>query len=266
MRSPERVSAACRVMHRAPGAAAPHARARRPAPRSRTAHCAAAPASTVNCFDYYSFGSVQVDVTASVQSAVSGTPVSFVGKLKNANPYPVVGGSVYVKIFKDRGDGSKGRQRPRCRGPVLRPRENISIPANGEKPIEITWNVPSYAVSGSYKLATFFTVAKKFNLLGLPFTDDVVGNTAPFRVMGEQKASVAFKKDTVTVRWEPVLLRRLPAARRCREARHRRSDSHQYWHGERHHPPHLDALPLGPERPGELSRQARGRGHHSPGR
>ena len=33
---------------------------------------AAAPANTVNCFDYYHFGSVQVDVTASVASAVSG--------------------------------------------------------------------------------------------------------------------------------------------------------------------------------------------------
>ena len=159
---------------------------------------AAAPANTVNCFDYYSFGSVQVDVTASVQSAVSGTPVSFVGKLKNANPYPVVGGSVYVKIFKDRGDGSKDANGPDVVDQFYA-LEDISIPRNSEKPIEITWNVPSYAVSGSYKLATFFTAAKKFNLLGLPFTDDVVGNTAPFRVMGEQKASVAFKKDSVTV-------------------------------------------------------------------
>ena len=159
---------------------------------------AAPPSNTVNCFDYYSFGSVQVDVTASVQSAVSGTPVSFVGKLKNANPYPVVGGSVYVKIFKDRGDGSKDANGPDVVDQFYA-LEDISIPANGEKPIEITWNVPSYAVSGSYKLATFFTAAKKFNLLGLPFTDDVVGNTAPFRVTGEQKASVAFKKDAVTV-------------------------------------------------------------------
>ena len=159
---------------------------------------AAAPANTVNCFDYYSFGSVQVDVTASVQSAVSGTPVSFVGKLKNANPYPVVGGSVYVKIFKERGDGSKDANGPDVVDQFYA-LENISIPANSEKPIEITWNVPSYAVSGSYKLATFFTVSRKFNLLGLPFTDDVVGNTAGFRVMGEQKASVAFKKDSVTV-------------------------------------------------------------------
>ena len=159
---------------------------------------AAAPANTINCFDYYSFGSVQVDVTASVQSAVSGTPVSFIGKLKNANPYPVVGGSVYVKIFKDRGDGSKDANGPDVVDQFYA-LEDISIPANGEKPIEITWNVPSYAVSGSYKLATFFTVENKFNLLGLPFTDDVVGNTAPFRVTGEQKASVAFKKEAVMV-------------------------------------------------------------------
>ena len=59
--------------------------------------------------------------------------------------------------------------------------EGLTVPANGELPISIQWNIPSYAVSGEYKVATFFTVSRKFNLLGLPFTDDVVGNTASFR-------------------------------------------------------------------------------------
>ena len=77
--------------------------------------------------------------------------------------------------------------------------EHLNIPAGDEKPVEITWNVPAYAASGSYKVATFFTVSHKFKLLGLPFTDDVVGNTALFEVSGEQKGEVGFKKDAVTV-------------------------------------------------------------------
>ena len=83
---------------------------------------AAAPANTINCFDYYHFGSVQVDVTPSVASAVSGVPITFTGSIKNRNPYPVVDGSVYVKIFRERGNGEKdsnGFQWSRCCGPVL---------------------------------------------------------------------------------------------------------------------------------------------------
>ena len=153
---------------------------------------------TVNCFDYYHFGSVQVDVTPSVASAVSGVPITFTGTIKNANPYPIVDGAVYVKIFRERGDGSKDSNGPDVVDQFYA-LENISIPANGELPISINWQIPSYAASGEYKIATFFTVSRKFNLLGLPFTDDVVGNTASFKVAGELKNGVSFKKDAVTV-------------------------------------------------------------------
>ena len=152
----------------------------------------------VNCFDYYHFGSVQVDVTPTVASAVSGTPITFTGTLRNANSYPIVDGSVYVKIFRERGDGSKDSNGPDVVDQFYA-LEGISLPAGGSKPVDITWTIPAYASSGSYKVATFFTVSHKFNLLGLPFTDDVVGNTASFKVSGEQKATVAFKKDAVRV-------------------------------------------------------------------
>ncbi len=159
---------------------------------------AAAPAGTVNCFDYYHFGSVQVDVTPTVASAVSGTPITFIGAIKNQNPYPVTDGAVYIKIFRQRGDGTKDSNGPDVVDQFYAA-DNLSIPANGSLPITFNWNVPSYAASGEYKVATFFTVSRKFNLLGLPFTDDVVGNTASFKVSGEQKATVGFKKDSVTV-------------------------------------------------------------------
>ena len=147
---------------------------------------AATPVGTVNCFDYYHFGSVQVDVTPSVASAVSGVPITFTGKIKNANPYPIVDGSVYVKIFRERGDGSKDSNGPDVVDQFYA-MDGLTIPANGQLPASITWNIPAYAESGQYRIATFFTVSHKFNLLGLPFTDDVVGNTADFKVSGELK-------------------------------------------------------------------------------
>lgn len=155
------------------------------------------PANTVSCFDYYSFGSVQANLNASVTSAVSGTPITFSGTLKNNNPYPIVDGALYVKIFKSRGSTNDGN------GPDVVDqflvKGDIVIPANGSAPISFLWRMPSYAQSGDYSVATFFTTSRKFNLLGLTFTDDVVGNTVPFKVVGEQTTGVAFDKAGVTV-------------------------------------------------------------------
>lgn len=159
-----------------------------------------APPGTTDCFQYYSFGSVQASLTPSVASAVSGAPISFSGTLKNANRYPVVDGALYVKVFKKRGSTNDGN------GPDVVDqflvKDGIVIPAGGSVPISFSWNVPSYAQSGDYSIATFFTTSHKFNLLGLSFTDDVVGNTVPFAVSGEQTTSVAFDKAGVTINGE----------------------------------------------------------------
>ena len=114
-----------------------------------------------------------------------------------------------MKIFRERGDGSKDSNGPDVVDQFYAA-ESSRIPANGELPISINWNIPAYAASGDYKIATFFTVSHKFNLLGLPFTDDVVGNTASFKVSGELKSGVAFKKDAVTVNGEEYYFAAFP--------------------------------------------------------
>lgn len=157
--------------------------------------------NTVSCFDYYTFGSVQVDLSATVNTAVSGAPLTFTGQITNNNPYPVVDGAVYVKIFRLPEDGST----PINGHDVVDQffvEENIVLQANGTKDLSFTWNVPSVLTSGNYRAAFFYTSAHRFNLLGLSFTDDVVGNTASFAVLGEHKESVSLKKDTVTVNGE----------------------------------------------------------------
>jgi hypothetical protein len=151
----------------------------------------------VSCFDYYHFGSVQANLSAAVASAVSGTPVAFSGSLTNNNPYPIVDGALYVKVFKMRGGVNDGN------GPDVVDqflvRGDIVIPAQSSIPVSFSWNVPTYAQSGDYQIATFFTTSRKFNLLGLSFTDDVVGNTTPFKVVGENTSGVSFDKAGVTV-------------------------------------------------------------------
>lgn len=154
--------------------------------------------NTVNCFDYYTFGSVHADLYATVGKTVSGIPLTFEGSITNNNPYPVVDGAVYVKIFKQPADKSF----PLNGYDVVDQffvKEGITLPANGNLPISFVWNVPATLQSGNYQAAFFFTSAHKFNLLGLPFTDDIVGNVSDFSVLGQLTTGVALKKDTVTV-------------------------------------------------------------------
>jgi len=157
----------------------------------------AAPEGSTDCFQYYAFGSVQANLTPSVTHAVSGAPISFSGVLKNANSYPIVDGALYVKVFKNRGSDNDGN------GPDVVDqflvKDGIAIPAQGSVPVSFSWTVPSYAQSGDYRIATFFTTSHKFNLLGLSFTDDVVGNVVPFSVSGEQTTGVQFDKAGVTI-------------------------------------------------------------------
>jgi hypothetical protein len=152
----------------------------------------------VSCFDYCSFGSVQAQLKTSVATAVSGTDLRISGTLHNANKYPVVGGSLYVKVFRLR-DGNKFN----ANGPYVVDqfiaKDDIAIPAGGDLPVSFTWKVPSYALSGNYRIATFFETSHKYDLLGLTFTDDVVGNSVDFKVVGEQQSLVSFDKDAISV-------------------------------------------------------------------
>ncbi len=155
---------------------------------------------TVTCFDYYHFGSVQVDVSPTITEDIpAGKPITFKGKIINNNPYPVVDGQVYVKIFKK--DTVSNSLLTANGYPIVDfflVKDSISLAGNKEQDISFDWNVPSGA-GGEYQAAFYFTSAHRYNLLGLSFTDDVTGNKANFSVKGTKGAllPVAFDKNTI---------------------------------------------------------------------
>jgi uncharacterized repeat protein (TIGR02543 family) len=162
----------------------------------------------VSCFDYYTFNSITADITSSTNDAVSGTSMDFYGTLTNKNPYPIVEGTLYVKVFKSTGP-EKNPNGPDVVDQFIAV-DNINIPANGSVPVSFTWQVPAYAVSGDYRLATFFTSDKKFNLLGLSFTDDIVGNEYLFTISGEQDEYIMFDKSSVVINDNPYYFAAYP--------------------------------------------------------
>jgi hypothetical protein len=161
----------------------------------------------VDCFSYYKFGSIDANIMSQSSSAVSGMAMNFFGDIKNKNNYPIVVGTLYVKIFRNVG-GEKNPNGPDVVDQFIAV-DNISIPANGSVPVKFSWKVPAYAQKGDYQLVTYFTVDKKFNLLGLSFTDDIVGNSFNFKVNGESKG-VAFDKSSVVINKTPYYFAMFP--------------------------------------------------------
>jgi len=153
---------------------------------------------SANCFDYYTFGSIQADLQPSVLSAASGTKLTFTGQVVNNNTYPVVDGTLYAKVFRQDLASEKNTAGPDVVDQFVI-QENINLPADAKQDVKYDWAVPAGLPTGDYSLATFFFTADKFNLLGLSFTDDVIGNPSYFSVIGEQAQAIHFDKTSVTV-------------------------------------------------------------------
>ena len=154
----------------------------------------------INCFDHYKFGSVQVDVSPTLSSTVSGATLGFTGTVKNDNDYPIVAGEVYAKIFlKKNQDDALTHQNGYALVDQFVVKDDLSLKAKGEQELSFTWKVPNAAEAGDYQIAFYYNSAKRYNLLGLSFTDDVTGNTADFSVKGNIGTAVAFDKNVVTL-------------------------------------------------------------------
>ncbi len=168
--------------------------------------------SDTSCFDHYHFGSVKVDLSAALKQTVSGAPMSFFGVIKNENSYPIVNGSVYVKIFRtsNEDDALIAKDGYTLVDQFSLP-EIFNIAANGEKPAAFDWHVPANAEGGEYYAAFFFQSAKRYNLLGLSFTDDVIGNVAPFLVTNQSAEKlVTLDKHSVTLNGKSHAFARFP--------------------------------------------------------
>jgi hypothetical protein len=154
----------------------------------------------VSCFDYYKFGSVQVDLESTQGEVTPGKSVLFKGSLRNQNSYPVVNGQVYAKVFLKKNTAASLHQNGYDVVDQFFVTENVSIDASTSTPLSFTWKVPNNAENGEYQVVFFFTSAHRYNLLGLSFTDDVVGNRTSFFVKGEQNNTpVFFNKNTVKI-------------------------------------------------------------------
>lgn len=166
-------------------------------------------------FDRYKFNSVTAEIWPPKDEYEVGSTVPFKVQITSGNDYPIVNGNVYVKIFKRQGEvinnkegvnfhETKQIENELENGGYLIDQfnalEDISLDAKGTKTLEFNWQVPKYLPAGEYRIVTFYQSSRKFNLLGLPFTEDVVGNTYDFTIKNSNKeGTVEFDRNNIKV-------------------------------------------------------------------
>lgn len=163
----------------------------------------------VSCFDYYEFGSTPVSAESELSEVAQGAMINFKASITNDNPYPLVDADVIAKVFK-RGGEEKDPNGPEVVDffPVI---EGVTLKANETREFEIAWDVPQSATEGRYFLTTYVVSNDRFNMLGLSFTDDIIGPAFDFSVVGNnRKQSVAFDKSSVTINGEPYFFAAYP--------------------------------------------------------
>ena len=156
----------------------------------------------VDCSDYYQFGSVDAHlrVSAGKHEALPGEeyPVDVI--LKNNNDYPIVEGSVYIKVYKEQTNLEGAWQNGDLVIDQFMLPDKVTLNAGESKTLNFKWKIPANLLTGEYRMNSFVQAAKKFNLLGLTFTDDVLGNSLNFKVNNPSVlAGVEFDKNNVQV-------------------------------------------------------------------
>ncbi len=148
----------------------------------------------VNCFapGLYKFQSVQVSVGPEKSSYTAGGTINFVGNVINQNDYPVVDGNVFVRISKVNQnyitDGHNAVDE-------ILAVSNISVDASSSLPVNFSWSIPNDLGMGDYRADYFFSVGNKFNLGGLPFTNEIIIGFSNFKITNTK--STGFVLDRV---------------------------------------------------------------------
>ena len=155
--------------------------------------------------DYYKFGSVKVDIQSERASYVPGDKIKFSGTIANTNFYPIINGELYVRIFQENEtDAQKNGDYVIDEFFAL---ENIDLMPSKKKNVNFSWDIPPSAFKGDYKLATFFSVDKKYNMSGLSFTSNVYANFCTFEIKGNNQGRIIFDRNNAKFNNEPYLFR-----------------------------------------------------------
>lgn len=156
------------------------------------------PVTLPSCFDYYRFGSTPMTLASELTAVAQGGTIELSGTLENENAYELSDVTVYAKVLHVREPDIKDSYGPDVIAwfPVA---EDLVLAPGKTMPITFSYTVPRNAKPGTYQVVTYVAAHDRFNMLGLSFTNDVVGGTYRFTVLGEDVGWAIFDVTKSTV-------------------------------------------------------------------
>lgn len=153
----------------------------------------------VDCFDYYKFPSVQVNVQSKFSDyEIAHQKVSFVGEIINETELPINNGVLFVRIGRINEDIIEYNYIVEEKIAL----DNIFLNPSENKKIDFDWEIQRDLPMGKYQADLFFSVGKKFNLAGLPFTNEIIANSAFFEINSDNEGYVSFDRSETKVNGE----------------------------------------------------------------
>jgi len=132
-----------------------------------------------------------VSVGTDRDAYVSGDKIAFLGSVMNENAHPVVDGNIFVRVSRINPNYVKEGNNI---VDEFIAKENIILAGKESIPTSFSWTVPQEIKNGSYRADFFFSVGKKFNLGGLPFTNEVIIGTARFDIANGLQSAIEFNR------------------------------------------------------------------------
>jgi hypothetical protein len=134
---------------------------------------------------------VQVSLGTNKDVYNPGEKVTLKGDLINGNDYPVVDGNVFVRI-SEKNPNYVSQGQFIIDETILG--ADVKLDAKERKAVEYQWTVPQGIKKGDYRIDFFFSAGKKFNLGGLPFTNEIIVGFADFQINSKSNANILFDK------------------------------------------------------------------------
>lgn len=161
---------------------------------------------------YYRFGSVQIDLkfnSKDFQRDIirTGEEVNITADLKNESVVPIYGGQLYIQLLKEEADLKNSIKNGDHLVDQFLAVDDIAIDPGSVTNVNFSWRAPKFLVRGNYKFAAFFTVAKKYNISGLTFVENVFASTLPFYVDSIEESGIFINRNEIKLNGKTQSLR-----------------------------------------------------------
>jgi hypothetical protein len=151
-----------------------------------------------SCFDYYTFGSIGVNMQTDTSKYEAGSPVLIRGQITNNNRYPLTNLTIRARLVRDIPNPVYMRSEI-ITVDDFNIAENITLNASGTLDINHSHLLPLNAPQGEYKLFFYAYNNDRFNQAGLSFTNDIVASRISFNVTGGNPQQIYLDQTNITL-------------------------------------------------------------------